>query len=163
MSFWDRLVWEKLLGNPVQYPINPLWLADITIDTNALPVVGPHKLLNSSAGPTSFEDVINIEGRGELVYLAVKKPVTVNTVSARIRITVDGVVIAADIAVSGTTTAQDFGLMVTWGWSSDDSGTRKGISAGPIKFNQSLLVEFKFSSTPGASEVAQAAFWYWFT
>lgn len=161
MGFFDFNTWRKLVGNSVGYPASPSWTFDVSVDAS-VPALGPYKTFTSSAGPTSYEDAVNITGHGELTYLAAQKPSTTNAVSAQLQITVDGTQLVTNINGTSSTTGSDHGVGLASGWNNDDAASRRGIG-GSIRFHKSLQIEVKYSGAPGASETLQAHYWYWKT
>lgn len=109
---------------------------------------------------TVLTTAFDITGKGILHALAITKVATVNSVSARIRLTIDGVIwIPDDGSVGSATdaaTGAKHGLIVGAGAYTAGAVQTSGLVPSFIEFQRSCKVQVKFSGTPGGTENIQA-------
>lgn len=155
-SIVDYLVrtYQKIANNTVWGAVNQAGMMSGSTDTDDFLGLATHfTLTNPGTTPTQ---VFNVTGRGFLLGLLVKKPATVNSVTANITLTVDGTIIANNLNVVGngaTTGARNNPVVGALGGEGTVSGSNFMLS-GPVlvPFNASCKLQLQYSGAPGASE-----------
>ena len=151
MSVFDMLIFQKLAGKFTHTTIdNPTGMPPLAAGTmsNAPPLSDDVTL---SAPETTYGTILDVSGSGFLMLLELRKPSTTNGVYIRYQITLDGTVIATDLAAAGVATAARDSIIVGQ-MQRLDSGAPSPLTPVFLPFHTALKIEAKYNSTPGSSE-----------